>query len=515
MLSNSRRIFYNILATYGRSLFVLFCGLLTGRWSLMTLGRVDLGLLGLVGGLTAFIAFINNLMAGAIGRFYAYSVGESHSSPESGLEECRKWFNTALLVHTVVPSILVAIGYPIGAYALRHWLTIPADRLEDCIWVFRISCLSCFMGMANVPFYAMYYAKQFIVEFTFYTIASTIFHVCILYYMLTHPGVWLVKYQLANFVYSLLPTTILIFRAAWLFPECKFNYQYLWSLERIKSMLNFAGWQFFGSMGSLLRRQGLAILVNKYFGPAVNASNSIANNLAGHSMTLSVSLSGAFAPAITNACGAKDYTQMRKLAFFTCKVGTLLILIFAVPMILEVDELLVLWLKEPPEFVGGLCVCVMVTMLLDRISYGQMLAVNAMGKIALYQAVLGTSLITTLPIAWFLIEMGLGVYAVGYSMIFTMGVCSIGRVWFARTLTGMSGRYWAVSIAMPLVGIALLGGAAGLLPRLWMSPSFMRVIATSVFTNATIIMFSWLFLLSKEEKVLLREKLRCLLPKVK
>ena len=66
-----RRIFWNITATYLRSLYALVIGLFCGRWTLMALGKVDYGLLGLIGGLTAFISFINQLMASSIGRYFA------------------------------------------------------------------------------------------------------------------------------------------------------------------------------------------------------------------------------------------------------------------------------------------------------------------------------------------------------------------------------------------------------------------------------------------------------------
>ena len=101
----------------------------------MALGQVDYGLMGLVGGLTVFITFFNNVLAGANSRFYAFSVGAAKTATDkvAALEECRHWFNTSLSVHTVVPFLLVACGYPIGVYAIEHWLTIPADRVTACV----------------------------------------------------------------------------------------------------------------------------------------------------------------------------------------------------------------------------------------------------------------------------------------------------------------------------------------------------------------------------------------------
>lgn len=89
-MTPNRRIALNFIATYGRSVYTIVIGLFCGRWTLMALGEVDYGLMGLVGGMTAFISFFNSLMATAIGRFFAYSVGAAEVKGANGLEECRQ-----------------------------------------------------------------------------------------------------------------------------------------------------------------------------------------------------------------------------------------------------------------------------------------------------------------------------------------------------------------------------------------------------------------------------------------
>ena len=58
-MTANRRIFLNIVATYGRSLYALVCGLYISRWVLAALGKTDFGLYGVVGGMTvmALLAF--------------------------------------------------------------------------------------------------------------------------------------------------------------------------------------------------------------------------------------------------------------------------------------------------------------------------------------------------------------------------------------------------------------------------------------------------------------------------
>lgn len=498
----NKRIFLNIVATYGRSLYALICGLFTARWTLQALGEVDYGLYGVVGGLTAFIAFFNGLLATAIGRFYAVAVGQSQAKGQEaeGLAACRQWFSIAVAIHTIVPTLLMVIGYPLGIWAVQHWLVIPPDRIEACIWVFRFVCLSCFVGMVNVPFTAMYTAKQYIAELTIYSFISTTLNVCFLYYMVSYPGMWLAKYALWTMAVSVIPQVIICLRAIKVFPECRFNAKVVLAWSKFKELLYYAGWQCFGCLGAMLRGQGIAILVNKYFGPRVNSAMTIGNTVAGQAGTLSASLIGAFQPAIANAYGAGELEKMRALAYRACKIGTLLLLLFVIPLAVELPEILRLWLKTPPAYTTGLCWCILATLVVDKTAVGHMLAVNARGKIAHYQAVLGGALLLTLPLAWLWVALEWGVYAVGYATVVTMMLCAWGRVWFARSLVGMSARYWLSRIFIPLCVVATLSGTIGLLPRLWMTPSIWRIGVTSILIEAALWPLAWFILLDSEER---------------
>ena len=141
-MSPNRRLFLNIIATYGRSLYALVIGLFCGRWTLMALGEVDYGLMGVVGGLIAFVQYFDSILANAIGRFFAIAVGEGKTNRESGIESGRMWFTTAVVIQTVLPTFLLVTFYPVGEWVVRHFLTIPPDRVQACLWVWRFVCLS-------------------------------------------------------------------------------------------------------------------------------------------------------------------------------------------------------------------------------------------------------------------------------------------------------------------------------------------------------------------------------------
>ena len=510
-MTQNRRIALNIVATYGRSLYSLVCGLFTARWVLMALGHEDFGLYGVIGGLVVFIALVNSLLATALSRFYAVSVGAARAAADRdvALRTCREWFSSAVLIHTAIPLVLMLAGWPLGEYAIREgWLAIPNERLNACLWVFRFSCISCFVGMVTIPYNAMYTAKQYIAELTVYRFATTTLNIAFFYYMVTHPGVWLTKYAAWMALMGITPALIIAFRAHSLFPECRLLPQTMFSRSRIAQLASFAGWQAFGVVGSIFRNQGLAILLNRHveFGPTRNSSITVANQMAGHTDTLAGAMVAAFHPAIANAYGANELEKMKSFAFFTCKFGTLLSLVFAIPLALELPEVLALWLKDPPIYAAGFCWAVLAAHIIDRTTIGHQLAVSATGRIAGYQACLGGALILTLPTAAMFLYFNLGVYSVGWALIFTGVICAWGRVGFARPLVGLSARYWLFHILLPLFLIAGVAIGIGVLPQIFIPQSFSRIIVTSAVADGMLLVLAWFFVLDSRERILAREK---------
>ena len=506
-MTENRRIVLNIVATYCRALFAFACGVFGGRWALMSLGEVDYGLHGLVGGLTAFIGFLNGVLAAAVGRFYALSVGQSRKDPSAGLEEARRWFSLALLIHTSVPAILLAIGWPIGEWAIRSFLTIPPDRVNACLWVFRFCCIGCFVGMVSVPFNAFYGAKQYIAELTIYGFITTSLNIGVLYYMVTHPREWLVPYAAWLLVLGLVPSLIITGRAMKIFPECRFSFAYCRDWKRFRQLFAYAFWQLFGSLSVLMRGQGIAILVNKYFGPSFNASLAIARNVNGKANELGASLLGAFGPAITNAWGEGNFDRARKLALNVCKFSVLASFVFALPLMIELPYAMRLWLKTPPEWVTPLCCAVMTQIMINRTTKGHLVLIQATGRIGLYESVAAGLCLTMLPVAWLLIELGLGPWGLCISFVVVTAAYAWVRPFFASRLAGLSVQHWLKRVLFPLAVLAAVTLGVGLLCRAVLHEGFFRLCVTVFFCEAVLLPLAWAILFDAEERIFIRRKI--------
>lgn len=510
-LSSKKRIALNTAVTYLHSVYALAGGLLSGRWCLMALGQTDYGLSGVVGGLAGFVAFFNNLLAFAVGRFYAFSIGEAQKKGNEAarLEECRRWFNVALLIHIVLPTILIIIGYPLGLWAVRHYLTIPLDRIEACVWVWRFTCVSCFIGMASVPFTGMYTAKQEIAELTVYSFITTTANVCVLYYMVTHPGIWLAKFSFCLCLFEIIPASIQIVRAIIKYPECRFVKAYLWNWEYIKKVTLYACCRLWTALSSMWSAQGIAILVNKTFGASANATMHVSNTVAAQTSKLSASLSGAFWPAITNAAGEGDMSKVRSYVLQVCRWGALLMLFFSIPLCLEAHAVFQLWLKEPPQYAAELCVAILFCGLMEKMTDGCWMGVMGLNKkVATYSSVIGFAGLIAFFVAWLGFGLKFNLLCVAIARIVSWLYCASFRVYFGVKYVGFTFRDWLKKVLAPVIMSILICGSVGAIPRVFLAASPLRVIVSCSMCSLSFLALTWMCFFSENERGIVLKRIR-------
>ena len=480
-ITENRRIVLNTAATYGRSVFAMALGIFSSRWVLGALGQADYGLFGVVGSVMAFVTLMSSVMGGAVGRYYAYAIGEARNlGEEDGREHVMMWFNAAMTVYTVLPIASVLIGYPIGIYAIHHWLFIPPERISASVWIFNLSMFSAFVNMVTLPYISMYRAYQYIAELSIWDIVRTAMTFSVALSLFWVNGDKLIYYATSTAIVMNAIPVIQSIRAWRRFGVCHFRRRYFSLWSNVKKLCAFSFWELFGCFGDAVRGNGTAFVINKYFGVTMNAAYSVSSTVTMHTTSLSNAMICALTPALTTAEGSGDRTRVVNLAFCTCKFGALLIMVFAIPLVIEMDEVLKLWLVTPPEHTATYCRCVLLALVCHKLGWGHHMAVYATGKIALYQLCLGTISISTIFLIWGLVASGLGALGVGLSFILSYSALTLARVLFARRLVGMSIRSWLLHVALPVLLTAIVIFVIGYGLTMTMPPSFIRVCVVSV-----------------------------------
>lgn len=490
----------NTLGAYARSLVSLFLGVFTARWVLMGLGKVDMGLFAVVGTVITFITFVNSVMSQSASRHLAYALGRG--------EDVRQWFNASLSVHAVVPLLLVLAGYPIGTYVVAHGLTIPPERQAACQWVFRLSLFNAFFSMVSVPFGALYIAKQRIAEQSLYGVAATCLNCALAYALLSWPGDRLVFYSTSVTAVSLLTLAVYLVRSWVIFPESRLDFSSWLDRAKVKALFAFASWNALGAFGWLVKGQGLVILTNRFFGPAVNAAMGVAQQVANQVNSLSQALMNALTPEIVSTEGSGDRARMLRLSMGANRFSSLLLFVFAFPLCLEADYVLKLWLKAPPEWSVPFCRLTLLGMFLNSLTTGHAIAMGANGKIAAYQVTMGGMMALSLPVAYAGCRLGLEPWVVPAVSACTMGMLSLGRVFWARRLVALPVRPWLTGLVLRFAAL-VAAECAFLLPvRRLMGASFSRLCVVSALSGALTAAGALCLVLTAQERAFLVGKVK-------
>jgi O-antigen/teichoic acid export membrane protein len=507
-MNPSQRIALNTAVTYARSVLAVGLNLFSARWVLNALGETDFGLFALVGSLITFVVVINTVMSTGASRYFAYSIGQDNP------DEVNHWFNAALSIHLCLAGGLVVIGWPIGEYIVSHVLKIDPGRLSTCLWVYRISLISAFTSMASVPFVAMFTAKQHIAELSVWGMLQCVLTFVLAYILTIVSGDRLLIYTIGMVAITVLIQAVQISRAFAVFSECRIVYRQWWDKHRFMGILSFSSWNLIGTMAGTFRDQGSALILNLYFGPSLNAAYGFAGQVSGQANQLSAAMLGALSPEITASEGRGDRQRMISYSIRACKFGTGMIMIFAIPLMAEMDYILKLWLVNVPPYTAAFCQLILCTFLLDRLSAGYMIAVNAHGKIAGYQATIGGILLMTLPLAWLLLAMGYPPSSVGVAFVITMVACSFGRVLWARRLFAVPISRWLQAVVVPCAIVAGVAAIAALMPSWFMQPSFLRLTLATLASLAASASVGWFLALDADEREFFRHNMQNVLRKM-
>lgn len=469
-MTSSQRIAFNTLASYGRSLVAMALGLFSSRWVLAALGQTDYGLYCVIGSVILFLTMLNTTLTISTSRFLAYSIGKNHPR----LTKC--WFNVALGLHIVLSLIILLVGWPLGEYVIRFVLNIPSERVIDCIFVFRMAFCTALVNVLSVPFVSMFTAKQRIAEVSLWGIIQTGLVFIFAWCLLRVPQERLLVY--AGGV-ALITIGILLaqcVQSAFIFKEVRIVPAFFFAKKKLKALLTFASCDVIGFSGVTFGTQGGAFLLNLFFGPQANAAYGIANQVSAQTSALSSSLFAAFVPEIISAEGGGQRDRMLSLAFRACKFCALLVMMFAIPLVTEIEYVLRLWLVAPPLYTAVFCQIILLAFVFDKMTFGLVTAVHAHGVIAVFQTIYGLINASTVVIAFVLIKQGVGPASVSLALLgVTLGSAVFRVLWVHRKF-GVSPQRWAWDVAWPCVAVGSAAFAVAVGVKALLPESFVRLL---------------------------------------
>ena len=395
---NNSRIAKNTLFLYARMLLGMFVSLFTSRVILDALGAVDYGVYNVVGSIVAMSAFLNGAIASSTQRYITFYLGKNDSS------QLRKVFSSSVEIHVILAIVVALLAETVGLWFFYNKLTIPAERMDIAFGVFQISILTMIVNIFNGPFNSAIIAHERMDIYAYISLANIFLQLFLAYSLYKSPIDRLLFYALLIAFVQILTQV-----AQQLFCRKKFAETKLiltWDRKLIKEMASFSLWNIWGSLAGLLFGQGLNLLLNVFFGPIVNAARGIAVQVDNAINQFARNFLVAVDPQITKSYANGELPQMHHLIFRASKFTFFLLLMLSLPVLVETETILALWLKTPPQYTETFIRLTLTIVIIDSVARPFMTAAAATGKVKVYQSVVGGILLSIVPIAYIVLRLG-------------------------------------------------------------------------------------------------------------
>lgn len=396
-VSSHKRIAKNTIYLYFRMLITMVVGLFTSRVVLNTLGVEDYGLYNLVGGVVGLMGIITSLLSQGTSRFITIALGKNN------LYELKSTFSASLTIHICLAIFILIIGEVIGPRIISN-LNIESLRMDAAQFVFQISLISAVTGIIISPFIAIIVAHEKFSLYAYISIFDVIAKLGIVYLLLLVNIDKLKLYSLLYFSTNLITTLIYILYCYNNFIECK-KIQLKVDRKLYESILNYTGWNAIGACAFTLNGQGLTILLS-IFGTAVNAARGIAGNISTYCYSFVANFQSASRPQITKLCAIGDFTSMNNLIVRTSKISTYLIGFIGIPLFIEMEYILALWLKIVPDYTVVFARLTLVQGFIQSMDFPIGAGIHAVGKMKLPNLTSAFIYMAILPICYIIIKIG-------------------------------------------------------------------------------------------------------------
>lgn len=504
MESNSdknKRIAQNTILLYIRTAAIMVVSLYTSRIILNVLGVENYGIYNIVGGTISFLSIFTGSLSGAISRFITYGLGEGNH------EKLKSIFSTSVSIQLGISAIIFIVAEIGGLWMLNSNLNIPDERINAAFWVLQFSIFTFITDLISVPYNACIIAHEEMKVFAYIGILEVILKllfVFTLYLTATYLD-RLITYAFLLFLVSIILRIIYGIYCKKKFQECNFQFRIDKSL--LKEMMGYSGWSFFGNAAYIFNTQGVNVLINIFFGVTLNAARGIVTQVEGAVMKFVENFTTAITPQITKsyAVGNKEY--MFTLICRGTKFSYFLLLLFLIPIELEANTILKIWLGVVPEYSALFLRLSLIGTVMVLLGTMGLKAIFATGKIRNYQLTVTIVGCLVFPSTWILYKLGYPVYVSYIVYIFIYGLLNVIRLFYMRKLLGFPSTMYLRQVLSPIVVVTVVAVIVPEILYIYMDQSFIRLITITIISLLTTSASIYLLGLNSGEKNMIHSKI--------
>lgn len=498
---NTRRIAKNTGFLYIRMLLMMGVAFYTSRVVLNALGVEDFGIYNVVGGVVAMFSFLTGTFTSATQRFLNFEMG---LGDQKRLNEI---FSMSITLNVMIVVLIIVFSEIVGIWFINHKLVIPPDRLVAAHWVFQFSLLAMAVTIISTPYNAVIIANERMNIFAYISIVEAMLKLGVAIIIAFCGSDKLIVYGALLLLVALIIRVIYSIYCKKEFQEC--HYKFYWDKTLFYEMGVFAGWNMYGNFAFVMITQGVNMLLNMFFGPAVNAARAIAVQVQAAIQGFATNFTMAVNPRITQDYAQGEKERMFRLVCISAKVSFYLLLVLIIPVLIETEILLKLWLKQVPEYSIVFVRLILVQTLVGILANPLQTAIHATGRMKKYQLLTGTLTLMNIPISYFLLYYGLDApivlvvsNVITFMMVFVL-------LYLLHELIDFPISLFVKKVLIPVFRVFITIGLA-IIPVLYITnflSVYMQLVGRVLLVMCISIGIIWKFGLENSEKMLLKQYL--------
>ena len=498
--ANNKRIAKNTALLYVRMLLIMGVTLYTSRVVLNTLGVEDFGIYNVVGGIVVMFSFLNSAMSSATQRYLSFALGQKDHV------QFKKVFNHSIYIHLFIAFFIVLLAETVGLWFLETQLIIPSDRMDAARWVYQFSVLTFVVSVIQTPYNASIISHEKMNIYAYGSILEVSLKLGVVYLLLISGFDKLKLYAILVFLVSFLMTLIYSVYCSFKLKGCQ--YQLYFERKLFNSLFAFSGWNLFGNLAWVTMGQGSNMLLNMFFGPTVNASRGIAFQINAAISSFIGNFRTAINPQIIKSYSLGNREYMNNLVFEGAKYSYFLLLFLTLPVLLETEFVLKIWLKIVPVYAVLFCQLILINTLIQSFDASFGIVFQAMGRIKETQ-LLGTLIyLLVLPISYLFLKMGYQAEVTFYIQIVATIFVSFGvKIYLLSKIADITPLYYANRLFLPVLKVTMVGLIFPIIIRNNMSDTYVRFFIVSFSSCVSLIISIYFLGINREDRIKIKNKI--------
>lgn len=251
-------------------------------------------------------------------------------------------------------------------------------------------------------------------------------------------------------------------------------------------------------------QQCFSIFFNRILGLAANAALGIANQVNSGMLAFTVNMQQSFNPQIVKSYAGGNYDYFFKLIYAATKISFILQLMITVPVVINIDYILNVWLTDYPIITPNLIRVIVIFYLFDAFQNPLIQAVHANGNIKKHQIMISSIKILVIPTFYIVLKITNSPVWAFSTWIIGGIICAICRTIYMKYLVSLDVKKYFTDVVLRIIVLSMVAIIPTFMFATLITNELIRLFFSTFASCMVIIVLSIIWVFNKEERGFLK-----------